>query len=168
MSDIWSINAYSWKRKLLHYLHNRHLKLVDVTFEDNVFFRALSVMRMTSEGGHMLVCNHCISKWIRKLGSCYFMIDSHRCVAPWLQYPNNWWLRCCQRKHGLHWWVGALYATYGTSSKPKPYLAPKDGPVGLFPWQVLILLVLSMMAIISSRQYLSYWWAPGKVKTCFN
>ena len=30
------------KKNLLHYLHNRHLKLVDVTFDDNCFIRALS------------------------------------------------------------------------------------------------------------------------------
>ena len=61
------------KKNLLHYLHNRHLLMLPL--RTTFFFRALSVMLMTSEGGHMLVCKHCISKWIRKLGSCYSMID---------------------------------------------------------------------------------------------
>ena len=146
------------KKNLLHYLHNRHLLMLP--------------LKTTCSSGHCLTC-----WWLRRGAtcwsantvftngseSCYFMIDSHRCAAPWLQYPSNWWLRSCQRKHSPHWWVGTLYPTTGTSSKPKPHLPPKEGPVGLFPWQVLSLLMLPLMAIISAGQYLSCWCAPGRV-----
>ena len=72
------------KKGLLGHLHDRHLKLVDVAYDGNCFFRAVSVMLMGTEEGHMAIRKGCISELMKNIDFYqYFMIDSQgNTVAP--------------------------------------------------------------------------------------
>ena len=142
MTNIWSIYAYSYKRRIY--------SIISITATWSLLMLPL---KTTVSSGHCLS-----SWWLQRMTTCWsantaFPNKSEslapliswliaieitwkhcgQCVAPWQKFPNNnWWLRGCRRKQSLHWWVGALHTKSGTSSKPQPKQAPEEGPLGLF------------------------------------
>ena len=67
MPDISSINAFSYKTRIVDDLHNRHLEQVGVNSEDNNLFRATSVMLMDSSRAICHSIQTAFTRWSESL-----------------------------------------------------------------------------------------------------